>query len=242
MAIPERSVLLGDLMRRRILVLDGAMGTHDPDAGPQGRGLRRPRVRGLQRAPRPHPAGRDPRASTRTISRRAPTSSRPTPSAPRRWCWPSIGLAHKAPRDQRRGAARLAREAADGCRRRRTAALGGRLDRPDHQGDHASPAASPSRSWSDTSRRRRAGWSRAASDYLLIETCQDTRNVKAALLGVEQAFARGWRRRVPVAVSGTIEPMGTMLAGQSVEALCAPRWSTSTCSTSASTAPPAPSS
>jgi len=27
MAIPERSVLLGDLMRRRILVLDGAMGT-----------------------------------------------------------------------------------------------------------------------------------------------------------------------------------------------------------------------
>jgi methionine synthase I (cobalamin-dependent) len=27
MAIAERSVLLGDLMRRRILVLDGAMGT-----------------------------------------------------------------------------------------------------------------------------------------------------------------------------------------------------------------------
>jgi 5-methyltetrahydrofolate--homocysteine methyltransferase len=27
MALPERSVLLGDLMRRRILVLDGAMGT-----------------------------------------------------------------------------------------------------------------------------------------------------------------------------------------------------------------------
>ncbi|HEY8209371.1 MAG TPA: methionine synthase, partial [Myxococcaceae bacterium] len=57
-------------------------------------------------------------------------------------------------------------------------------------------------------------------DYLLVETCQDTRNVKAALVGIERAFASG-AERVPVAVSGTIEPMGTMLAGQSVEALCA---------------------
>ena len=56
------------------------------------------------------------------------------------------------------------------------------------------------------------------SDYLLIETAQDTRNVKAALLGCERAFAKVGRR-IPVAVSGTIEPMGTMLAGQSVEAL-----------------------
>ncbi|MGZ3445483.1 MAG: methionine synthase, partial [Myxococcaceae bacterium] len=56
------------------------------------------------------------------------------------------------------------------------------------------------------------------SDFLLIETAQDTRNVKAALLGCERAFAKVGRR-VPVAVSGTIEPMGTMLAGQSVEAL-----------------------
>ncbi|MHB8874058.1 MAG: methionine synthase [Myxococcaceae bacterium] len=55
-------------------------------------------------------------------------------------------------------------------------------------------------------------------DYLLIETCQDTRNVKAALVGIERAFERAGDR-VPVAVSGTIEPMGTMLAGQSVEAL-----------------------
>jgi 5-methyltetrahydrofolate--homocysteine methyltransferase len=55
-------------------------------------------------------------------------------------------------------------------------------------------------------------------DYLLIETAQDTRNIKAALLGTEEAFAR-LGRRVPVAVSGTIEPMGTMLAGQTAEAL-----------------------
>ncbi|XXF79837.1 methionine synthase [Myxococcaceae bacterium GXIMD 01537] len=58
------------------------------------------------------------------------------------------------------------------------------------------------------------------SDYLLVETCQDTRNVKAALLGCERAF-RKLGYAVPVAVSGTIEPMGTMLAGQSVESLAA---------------------
>ena len=57
-------------------------------------------------------------------------------------------------------------------------------------------------------------------DYFLIETCQDTRNVKAALLGIDQIFAETGKK-IPVAVSGTIEPMGTMLAGQSVEALVA---------------------
>ena len=56
------------------------------------------------------------------------------------------------------------------------------------------------------------------ADYLLIETCQDTRNIKAALAGVERAFEEsGWR--LPVAVSVTIEPTGTMLAGQDAEAL-----------------------
>jgi 5-methyltetrahydrofolate--homocysteine methyltransferase len=56
------------------------------------------------------------------------------------------------------------------------------------------------------------------ADYLLLETCQDTRNVKAGLLALEAAFAgAGWR--LPVAVSVTIETNGTMLAGQDVEAL-----------------------
>jgi 5-methyltetrahydrofolate--homocysteine methyltransferase len=55
-------------------------------------------------------------------------------------------------------------------------------------------------------------------DYLLVETAQDTRNVKAALLGIEKAFDE-LGERIPVAVSGTIEPMGSMLAGQTVEAL-----------------------
>src|SRR5262249_39280478 len=42
--------------------------------------------------------------------------------------------------------------------------------------------------------------------------------VKAAIIGCERAFERA-KDRVPIAVSGTIEPMGTMLAGQSVESL-----------------------
>jgi 5-methyltetrahydrofolate--homocysteine methyltransferase len=53
-------------------------------------------------------------------------------------------------------------------------------------------------------------------DLLLVETCQDTRNVKAALIGIEQVGVK-----IPVIVSGTIEPMGTMLAGQTADALVA---------------------
>ena len=58
------------------------------------------------------------------------------------------------------------------------------------------------------------------ADVLLLETAQDTRNLKAGLIGVEQAFAEvGWR--APVMASVTIEPMGTMLAGQAIDALFA---------------------
>ena len=57
-------------------------------------------------------------------------------------------------------------------------------------------------------------------DILLIETAQDTRNVKAALLGIQRVFDKVGRR-VPIMVSGTIEPMGTMLAGQNAESFLA---------------------
>jgi len=55
-------------------------------------------------------------------------------------------------------------------------------------------------------------------DALLLETCQDTLNVKAAAIGVRRAMAE-LGRQLPLMVSGTIEPMGTMLAGQGVDAL-----------------------
>jgi Methionine synthase I (cobalamin-dependent), methyltransferase domain len=57
-------------------------------------------------------------------------------------------------------------------------------------------------------------------DALLLETCQDTLNVKAAAIGVKRAMAEAGRT-LPLMVSGTIEPMGTMLAGQGVDALYA---------------------
>src|SRR5262245_24358437 len=56
-------------------------------------------------------------------------------------------------------------------------------------------------------------------DALLLETAQDTLNVKAAATGIRRAM-REAGVGLPLMVSGTIEPMGTRLAGQSVEALC----------------------
>ena len=58
------------------------------------------------------------------------------------------------------------------------------------------------------------------ADLLLVETCQDTRNIKAALLAIEK-LSKEIGGIVPVIVSVTIEPMGTMLAGQTVEAMWA---------------------
>lgn len=54
-------------------------------------------------------------------------------------------------------------------------------------------------------------------DLLLLETAQDTLNVKAGGLGISRAFQE-LGRTVPIMISGTIEPMGTTLAGQSIEA------------------------
>ncbi|MFQ5666564.1 MAG: methionine synthase [Candidatus Binatia bacterium] len=55
-------------------------------------------------------------------------------------------------------------------------------------------------------------------DVLFLETQQDTLNVKAALLGIDDALAK-LGCTVPVVLSVSIETMGTMLAGQSIEAL-----------------------
>ena len=62
-----------------------------------------------------------------------------------------------------------------------------------------------------------AGLIEGGVDLLLLETSQDTLNVKSGLEGIDRAFAE-LGREVPVAVQGTVEPMGTLLAGQDVEA------------------------
>lgn len=63
-----------------------------------------------------------------------------------------------------------------------------------------------------------SGLVEGGADILLVETSQDTRNIKAALIGIQKVLEKYGVNR-PIIVSGTIEPMGTMLAGQAAEAL-----------------------
>ncbi|WP_312469020.1 methionine synthase [Neobacillus sp.] len=53
-------------------------------------------------------------------------------------------------------------------------------------------------------------------DLLLLETSQDMLNVKAGNVGIQNAFKKTGKT-LPLFISGTIEPMGTTLAGQSIE-------------------------
>ena len=57
-------------------------------------------------------------------------------------------------------------------------------------------------------------------DVLLIETSQDMLEVKAAVMGVQDAFARS-SRKVPLQVQVTLDPNGRMLLGTDVAAVLA---------------------
>jgi 5-methyltetrahydrofolate--homocysteine methyltransferase len=57
-------------------------------------------------------------------------------------------------------------------------------------------------------------------DVLLVETCNDTRTIKTALIAIDRV-KRELGVATPVMVSGTIETIGTMLAGQTADAFCA---------------------
>ena len=115
-------------------------------------------------------------------------------------------------------AARIARSRRGPVRDPGPPALRRRLDGADDEGDLGHRRRHLRRARRHLRRPGRAALVEGGVDYLLLETSQDTRNVKAALLGIDRAFA-DLGEALPVAVSGTIEPMGTMLAGQSVEAL-----------------------
>ena len=55
-------------------------------------------------------------------------------------------------------------------------------------------------------------------DLLIVETCQDVLQIKAALNGIEDTFAeRG--ERLPIMVSVTMETIGTMLVGSDISAV-----------------------
>ncbi|YAF94818.1 MAG: methionine synthase [Nodularia sp. CChRGM 3473] len=55
-------------------------------------------------------------------------------------------------------------------------------------------------------------------DLFLVETCQDVLQIKAALNGIEEIFAKKKERR-PLMVSVTMESMGTMLVGSEISAV-----------------------
>ena len=57
-------------------------------------------------------------------------------------------------------------------------------------------------------------------DLFIVETCQDVLQIKAALQGIEQAFA-ACGRRLPLMVSVTMETTGTMLVGSDIAAVVA---------------------
>ncbi len=76
------------------------------------------------------------------------------------------------------------------------------------------------------------GLAEGGVDVLLIETSQDALNLKAALIACREAAPQ-----LPVAVSATLEPTGTTLGGQSIEAVAVmvepwqPLWVGLNCST-----------
>jgi 5-methyltetrahydrofolate--homocysteine methyltransferase len=58
------------------------------------------------------------------------------------------------------------------------------------------------------------------ADLLLVETCQDVLQIKAALNAIEEVFAQK-SDRLPIMVSVTMETMGTMLVGTEINAALA---------------------
>src|SRR5438067_2134136 len=58
------------------------------------------------------------------------------------------------------------------------------------------------------------------ADLLIVETCQDTRNIKAALLSIRK-LSRELAAEIPFIISVTIEQNGSMLAGQTIDAMWA---------------------
>ena len=212
----ERQRALVDALEERILVLDGAMGTMLQQAhlgaadfgGPDLEGCNENLVRtrpdvvlGIHRAYLE--AGAD-IVETNTFGGA-------------RSCWPNTAFRIDCG-ELNRTAARLARQAADEfstpARPRFVAGSMGPTTKAitRHRRRHLSTNCATA--YHEQARALVEG----GADFLLLETCQDTRNVKAALLGHPGGWSANSASAIPVIVSGTIEPMGTMLAGQTADA------------------------
>ena len=99
----QQGLALRELLRERILILDGAMGTMLQQVDLTADGFRRPASRGLQRESGDSPGPTWSSPFTGNISKPARTSSKRTPSAARRIVLAEYGLGDHALGNQPRG-------------------------------------------------------------------------------------------------------------------------------------------
>jgi 5-methyltetrahydrofolate--homocysteine methyltransferase len=209
----ERLKLLREILATRVMVLDGAMGTSIQDmhlgpgdfGGPELEGCNENLVR-----TRPDLIRNLHLSFLQAGADIIETDSFGSTSV----VLAEYGLADHA-RELNRAAAALAREAAD---RIATA------DRPRFVAGSMGPTTKTISVTGGVTfdqlveayQEQAEGLLEGGADLLLLETVQDTLNAKAGLLGIQRAMDR--MGKAGVAVQGTIETMGTLLAGQDIEA------------------------
>jgi 5-methyltetrahydrofolate--homocysteine methyltransferase len=213
----QQGLALRELLRERILVLDGAMGTMLQQANLTAEDFGGPDLEGCNEnlvLSRPDVVLEIHRKYLHAGSDIIETNSfGSTPVV-----LAEYGLGEEARRISR-VAAELARKAADGF---------SRVGKPRFVAGSMGPTT---RAISVTGGitfeqlrnnyyEQASGLMEGGADILLLETCQDTRNIKAGLLAIQE-LARELGQPIPLMVSVTIEAMGTMLAGQGIEALWA---------------------
>jgi 5-methyltetrahydrofolate--homocysteine methyltransferase len=228
-----RLARLPGLLRERIVVLDGAMGTML-----QGYGFDEAAFRGERF--RDHP--RDLRGDNDLLCLTQPAAVRAIHAAyldagadiistnsftATRIAQADYGFGPEVVRDINVAAARLAREAADSAERAdagRPRYVAGSLGPTNKTASISPDVADPAArgvSWSELEvayREAAAGLVEGGADILLIETIFDTLNAKAAIFGVETLFDE-LGEGLPLIISGTIvDASGRTLSGQTVEA------------------------
>jgi 5-methyltetrahydrofolate--homocysteine methyltransferase len=229
-----RLELLPGLLRERVLVLDGAMGTLL-----QRRGFSEADFRGTLLADHP----RDVRGDSDLLCLTQPDAVRDVHRAylaagadiistnsftATRIAQADYGIGHLA-RELNAAAARLAREAADEAEARdgRPRYVAGSLGPTNRTASISPDVNDPAarnvsfEELAEAYREAAEGQIEGGADLLLIETIFDTLNAKAALFAVTGVFeATG--QRLPLIVSGTIvDASGRTLSGQTLEAFWA---------------------
>jgi 5-methyltetrahydrofolate--homocysteine methyltransferase len=219
------------LLRERILVMDGAMGTMLQRYGFSEADFRGERFAGHPRdvcgdndllcLTRPdavlgvHAAYLD--AGADIVSTNSFTATRIAQA--------DYGLSDLA-RELNEASARLARSAADAAEARdgRPRFVAGSLGPTNRTGSISPDVNDPAArnvSWDDLAaayREAAEGQIAGGADILLLETIFDTLNAKAAIFGIEQAFEAAGSR-LPLVISGTIvDASGRTLSGQTLEA------------------------